>query len=301
MDDKYFDVDYESTSDYSTSDGERKQPNKRAPKMPKSALKKPTEDSFERFARSTKRVKFDNSPIDTPSKLRAEREYDGVHFSETPNLFVASNEDSDFVPTPHHPAPGTFCLPDRWSDESSEESSGMSDVQYQSDLSISNFSPLEQSTPLPQYPPVTPKKGNEEISPLSRARNSALKYQPKSPSILRQATRVASSSPLVMEEKPVEKMVEKAEKPAEKAQEKVVEEQKPEEKVVEEEKEEEEEEENEFSRLPWPEPISMVDAGLIDQEVAELVNFLWRPEDDIRAEQWFDREFARFVAAREAA
>lgn len=258
------------------------------PHPPKSVLKKATETSFERIQRSTKRVKFDNSPTDTPSKERARAKYAGIHFADSPNAFITADENSssptpqsnsepDFVPSSAHPTPNRFCLPDNWSDESSlastksRDSSNMSGVEYEQARDESTFLPDRESSTFMHIPPQetplpeTPKKSGTDVdlSPLSKARQSAERYKPKSPSTLRQSTQLPSSSPL-------------AEKKGE-------------------------EEDNEFDRLDWPKVPSMVEAGYCSQDIADLVEALWTPEDDIRADEWFEKEFARFKAAELAA
>ena len=307
MDLRYFDDDYESSPSGDENNCDDDDDADVTARQPKSAMKKVTETSFERISRSSKRVKFDNSPIDTPSKERARARYTGVHFSDSPNAFVAAEEEAaarattEFTPSRAHPAPNRFVIPDDWSDESTnrtQSSSGMSGIEYEGDESLQR---IDDTTIQPDAEsstfnirndtsePATPKRRastsisaatttpttGSNISPLSKARQSAEKYKPKSPSNLRQASRLSSSSLTTSS------MNAAAEE--------------------DEEEEDEEEESNEFSALAWPKPPSMVDAGICTEEIAALVESLWSPAEEARAEEWFEREFGRFRAATAAA
>ncbi|GLA62135.1 hypothetical protein AtubIFM54640_002677 [Aspergillus tubingensis] len=171
---------------------------------------------------SSKKVRFDASPEDTPSKLRlrarATDPYRGRHFigmgndsenaapeSPTPAPHAADESSSrrpGFVPN----VQGTFQLDyDAFSDDS--ESSGASasaNVSASAPTpapssptatrdSISESVPPTESrqTPRQAVPaPSTPAKIDEEA--LARARSQAEKYKPKTPSGLRTASRYSS-------------------------------------------------------------------------------------------------------------
>ncbi len=111
---------------------------------PRSVLKKRTDLGTGTISRSNKKVTFDDSPVDTPSKLRTRsHEYNGVTFAdyasptsedetnlsnspdtkantaantgsieEGPSRALMHPCPSDFTPTPGRPRPGSFCVPE---------------------------------------------------------------------------------------------------------------------------------------------------------------------------------------------
>ncbi|GKZ87679.1 hypothetical protein CBS63078_6955 [Aspergillus niger] len=171
---------------------------------------------------SSKKVRFDASPEDTPSKLRlrarATDPYRGRHFigmgndseiatpdSPTPAPHAADESSSrrpGFVPN----VQGTFQLDyDAFSDDSdSSGASASANVSASAPIpapssatvtqaSISESVPSTESRQTPRQAapaPSTPAKIDEEA--LARARSQAEKYKPKTPSGLRTASRYSS-------------------------------------------------------------------------------------------------------------
>ena len=128
---------------------------------PRSVLKKRSGNDNGTIPRSNKRVTFDDSPVDTPSKVRTRaHEYDGIHFADAPSHSgtspssddetILSNSPAtkanteantpfyydppeipplpadyvlppDFTPTSANPRPGTFCLDFNTYDENDDE------------------------------------------------------------------------------------------------------------------------------------------------------------------------------------
>ncbi|GFF90840.1 hypothetical protein IFM53868_06301 [Aspergillus udagawae] len=189
----------------------------------------------------SKRVRFDASPEDTPSKLRtrprATDPYTGRHFismgdaarvtapgspaaapaTPTPAARVdlsTPQRSPGFIPNKQ----GTFQLDyDAFSDES--ESSGAPSPKAPSAKSVSETqatatstevqesvqSPAPHPTSRQALPPSTPSRVDQEA--LARVRSQAEKYKPKTPSGLRTASRYSSpltASPVVNQQPPVE-------------------------------------------------------------------------------------------------
>ncbi|KAL4779870.1 hypothetical protein BJX76DRAFT_339505 [Aspergillus varians] len=163
---------------------------------------------------ASKKVRFDASPEDTPSKRRARATdpYQGRHFvgmggpqaSSAPTTPTPESRVYDprqrpgFIPN----RTGTFELDyDAFSDDS--DSSGAASppsTPAPSDVATvptstphdtqSNQSPAPPSTARPAQTPSTPAKIDDEA--LARARSQAEKYKPKTPSGLRTASRYSS-------------------------------------------------------------------------------------------------------------
>ncbi|KAF7169335.1 hypothetical protein CNMCM5623_002109 [Aspergillus felis] len=188
----------------------------------------------------SKRVRFDASPEDTPSKLRtrprATDPYTGRHFigmgdaaqvtapgspaaapaTPTPaaRVDLSTQRSPGFIPNKQ----GTFQLDyDAFSDDS--ESSGAPSPKTPSAKSVSETqttttstevqesvqSPAARPTPRQALPPSTPARVDQEA--LARVRSQAEKYKPKTPSGLRTASRYSSpltASPIVNQQPPVE-------------------------------------------------------------------------------------------------
>ena len=129
---------------------------------PRSVLKKRTGNGFGTMPRTNKHVTFDDSPVDTPSKVRGRaHEYNGIHFADAPKRSETSDSSDDeldlsnspgtkanteentpfyypppeypplpadvvlpgdFTPTSSHPRPGTFCLDFNTYGENDEDS-----------------------------------------------------------------------------------------------------------------------------------------------------------------------------------
>ncbi|KAL4878646.1 hypothetical protein BJY04DRAFT_195313, partial [Aspergillus karnatakaensis] len=183
---------------------------------------------------SSKKVRFDASPEDTPSKQRARATdpYHGRHFigMNAPPIFSAPTTPT---PTPRVVDPrqrpgfipnrsGTFELDyDAFSDDSdssgapsppsvSTPAAAQASISTQPSTPTSAPSPAARTTARPTQTPSTPAKFDEEA--LARARSQAEKYKPKTPSGLRTASRY--SSPLTaitpdLTPVPTEKIVEK--------------------------------------------------------------------------------------------
>ncbi|KAL4897312.1 hypothetical protein BDV59DRAFT_198708 [Aspergillus ambiguus] len=170
----------------------------------------------------SKKVRFDASPEDTPSKLRlrarATDPYHGKHFigmgegspsasasaPTTPTPSARTTRPQDFIPNTQ----GTFQLDyDAFSDDSSESSGApspsvsapspapseaptVSSTQVEVGDKVSeNQKPAPLTPRLPSAPPATPATNREA---LERARSQAEKYKPKTPSGLRTASRYSS-------------------------------------------------------------------------------------------------------------
>lgn len=165
----YFDEASYSSDDFSESDsptGESSAPEAKKQKLddthtPRSVLKRRAATSASTLPRTSKRVTFDDSPLDTPSKIRSRSfEYTGTTFADAPNQSYtspASDDEStlsnspgtkantkantpcyyeapkypplpedyvlppDFTPTSANPRPGTFCLDFNTYDENDDE------------------------------------------------------------------------------------------------------------------------------------------------------------------------------------
>jgi hypothetical protein len=144
----------EDSSDEDDSDEESPAPVAKKQKLdemqtPRSVLKRRTRNGTGTLPRINKHVTFDESPVDTPSKIRSRcHEYSGVHFADSPSQSSTSPSSDDetnlsnspgtkanteantpfyypppeypplspdqfpvdFTPTSAHPRPGTFCL-----------------------------------------------------------------------------------------------------------------------------------------------------------------------------------------------
>ncbi|KAL4907956.1 hypothetical protein BDW74DRAFT_175741 [Aspergillus multicolor] len=174
--------------------------------------------SIRRIAQSerlaSKKVRFDASPEDTPSKRRARATdpYRGKHFigmggpqtssapnTPTPESNVAdSRQRPGFVPN----TSGTFQLDyDAFSDESDTEDETVSSPSHSApsvvktptstQLDTSASSPAPRFAARPAQPPSTPTTKIDEEA-LARARSQAEKYKPKTPSGLRTTSRYSS-------------------------------------------------------------------------------------------------------------
>jgi hypothetical protein len=57
----------------------------------------------------------------------------------------------------------------------------------------------------------------------------------------------------------------------------------------------------EMEALPWPEPVTYVDAGIASQHVIDLLNERYDEDDDYYAGLWWDREYSKFSNALKTA
>jgi hypothetical protein len=57
----------------------------------------------------------------------------------------------------------------------------------------------------------------------------------------------------------------------------------------------------EMEALPWPEPVTYVEAGIASQRVIDLLNERYDQEDDYYAGLWWDREYSKFSKALKTA
>ncbi|PWY92086.1 hypothetical protein BO70DRAFT_348521 [Aspergillus heteromorphus CBS 117.55] len=261
---------------------------------------------------SSKKVRFDASPENTPSKLRqrarATDPYRGRHF-------IGMGSDSNSLSTPETPtrapdsapAPalevedprsrpgfvpntqGTFQLDyDAFSDDSeSSGSAGASPAANLSAPSPQTATPVAAQTPEPRPTPrpapafalpSTPAKIDDEA--LARARSQAEKYKPKTPSGLRTASRY--SSPLTATPDMVPMSVAATPVPASAAVPAPQSEHRPIEDFG----------DDEFAReaqwlyencpsgdlrdLEWPQPVTYEEQGF-SREAIEFVNEVWDP------------------------
>ncbi|RHZ49444.1 uncharacterized protein CDV56_102617 [Aspergillus thermomutatus] len=211
------------------------------PTKPDTLVKSAVRSAMRSEHAPSKRVRFDASPEDTPSKLRtrprATDPYLGRHFvgmgdaarvtapgspaaapaTPTPAARVdlsTPQQSPGFIPNKQ----GTFQLDyDAFSDDT--DSSGapspnppaatpVSETQITStrtEVQESVQSPAPRPTPRQALPPSTPAKVDQEA--LARVRSQAEKYKPKTPSGLRTASRYSSpltASPVVNQQPPVE-------------------------------------------------------------------------------------------------
>ncbi|PYI02243.1 hypothetical protein BO78DRAFT_225221 [Aspergillus sclerotiicarbonarius CBS 121057] len=212
------DLDYFCYSSESEGEQELSQP-RTDQKKPDHSAKAAVRSALRSERPSSKKVRFDASPENTPSKLRlrarATDPYHGRHFigmgndsdaaapeSPTPASHVSDESPSraGFVPNPQ----GTFQLDyDAFSDDT--ESSGSSSSANVPAPSPVPSSPnvarvgIPESVQSPDLRPTsrqaaaapsTPAKIDEEA--LARARSQAEKYKPKTPSGLRTTSRYSS-------------------------------------------------------------------------------------------------------------
>jgi hypothetical protein len=99
----------EGSSDEEGSDEKSPAPTVKKQKLvetqtPRSVLKTRTGNSTGTLPRTDKRVTFDESPVDTPSKIRSRcHEYSGIHFADAPgqsNISPSSDDDSNLSNSP---------------------------------------------------------------------------------------------------------------------------------------------------------------------------------------------------------
>ncbi|KAG2014886.1 hypothetical protein GB937_006344 [Aspergillus fischeri] len=211
------------------------------PTKPDALVKSAVRSAMRSEQGPSKRVRFDASPEDTPSKLRtrprATDPYTGRHFigmgdaarvtapgspaaapatpTPAPRVDLSTPQRSPgFIPNKQ----GTFQLDyDAFSDDS--ESSGAPSPKSPAAKSVSETqttttstevqesvqSPAPRPTPRQALPPSTPARVDQEA--LARVRSQAEKYKPKTPSGLRTASRYSSpltASPVVNQQPPVE-------------------------------------------------------------------------------------------------
>lgn len=57
----------------------------------------------------------------------------------------------------------------------------------------------------------------------------------------------------------------------------------------------------EMDALPWPKPVTYVDAGIASQHVIDLLNDRYDKDDEYYAQLWWDREFSKFDTALKTA
>lgn len=57
----------------------------------------------------------------------------------------------------------------------------------------------------------------------------------------------------------------------------------------------------EIDALPWPEPVTYVEAGIASQHVIDLLNERYDEEDEYYAQLWWDREYSKFTNALKTA
>jgi hypothetical protein len=160
------DYDSEDSSNTDSTDGESLGPEAKKQRLdeaqtPRSVLKKHAGNAAGTFPRTNKHVTFDDSPLDTPSKIRSRSfEYTGTTFADAPShtyTSPSSDDDThlsnspgtkanteantpfhyeppkypplpedyvlpvDFTPTSANPRPGTFCLDFNTYDENDDD------------------------------------------------------------------------------------------------------------------------------------------------------------------------------------
>ncbi|RDW86883.1 uncharacterized protein DSM5745_03525 [Aspergillus mulundensis] len=205
MDIKYFEI-----SDDSEDEVEPSPP----PTEPRNRGKTSLRSIAQSERPASKKVRFDASPEDTPSKRRARATdpYRGRHFigmggpqtssappTPTPESSVADPRQRDgFIPN----TSGTYQLDyDAFSDDSDTEDETVSSPSHPTPSVVrtpsstqpdtSAPSPAPPSAARPAQPPSTPTTKFDEEA-LARARSQAEKYKPKTPSGLRTASRYSS-------------------------------------------------------------------------------------------------------------
>ncbi|KAL2834901.1 hypothetical protein BDW59DRAFT_136787 [Aspergillus cavernicola] len=254
---------------------------------------------------ASKKVRFDASPEDTPSKRRARATdpYHGEQFvgfggpqtsaPTTPSPVSRDSEEPqrppDFIPN----LSGTFQLNyDDSSDDSDSSSAGSPpSIPAPSPVSVT-YPPPQPSTPQsaqlptprptvrPAPPPSTPAKIDEEA--LARARSQAEKYKPKTPSGLRTTSRYSSPlipTPDLTPAPPVEKITEKFgdDQFAEDAQ--WLYENCP---------------SGDLRQLTWPAPQDLAESLNVSPEAVRVLNEIWDDSEVDNARNIFKREFEDF-------
>ncbi|KAL2861124.1 uncharacterized protein BJX67DRAFT_385974 [Aspergillus lucknowensis] len=298
MDLDYFCYSSESEDEEAEIPAPRTEP-RRVDSLAKAALRSVVQS--ERPA--SKKVRFDASPEDTPSKRRARATdpYTGIHFigmgnpqsssplpsspptTPTPEIRVVDpRSQPGFIPN----TTGTFQLDyDAFSDDS--DSSGAPSpprtaafstvteppTVSQSATSLSPQLPTPHATPRAAQPPSTPARIDEEA--LARARSQAEKYKPKTPSGLRTASRYLSpltATPDITPEAPAAPASPTAPTPATET-------------ITEEFGDDkfardaqwlyEHCPSGDLSQLVWPKPTSLVETLGISNEAVRIMNDIW--------------------------
>ncbi|KAH1497634.1 hypothetical protein KXX52_001210 [Aspergillus fumigatus] len=235
------DLDYFCYSSDSEEEADVQPQQALPPTKPDALVKSAVRSAMRSEQASAKRVRFDASPEDTPSKLRtrprATDPYTGRHFIGMGDAArVTTHGSLAAAPATPTPAPrvdlstpqrspgfipnkqGTFQLDyDAFSDDS--ESSGAPSPKSPAAKSVTETqttttstevqesvqSPAPRPTSRPALPPSTPARVDQEA--LARVRSQAEKYKPKTPSGLRTASRYSSpltASPVVNQQPLVE-------------------------------------------------------------------------------------------------
>ena len=57
----------------------------------------------------------------------------------------------------------------------------------------------------------------------------------------------------------------------------------------------------EMNALPWPKPVTYVDAGIASQHIINLLNARYDQEDEYYADLWWDREYPKYTSALKTA
>ncbi|KAL6239967.1 hypothetical protein BDW75DRAFT_235801 [Aspergillus navahoensis] len=257
---------------------------------------------------ASKKVRFDASPEDTPSKRRARATdpYRGRHFigmrgqtlsaptTPTPEpCDVDSRQRPGFIPN----TSGTFQLDyDALSDDSDTDTETVpspmlptpntvrTPTSAQPDPSQSAQSPAPRSAARSTQPPSTPATKIDEEA-LARARSQAEKYKPKTPSGLRTASRYSSPLTAVTPD-----LTPVAAPPVEK----------PTEKFGDDEFAKDAQwlysicPSGDLSQLVWPEKKPFGEGLNISAEALRIANEIWDPAEVDEAYAIFEREFAEF-------
>ncbi|KAL4998306.1 hypothetical protein BDV10DRAFT_185347 [Aspergillus recurvatus] len=299
------DLDYFCYSSESDGEAEPSPPRSKPSDRGKTAVRSIAQS--ERPA--SKKVRFDASPEDTPSKRRARATdpYHGRHFigmggpqtSSTPTTptpdarVVDPRQQSGFIPN----TSGTFQLDyDALSDDSDTDtetvpppklptpSAVRTPTSAQPNSSQSAQSPAPRSAARSTQHPSTPSTKIDEEA-LARARSQAEKYKPKTPSGLRTASRYSSPLTAVTPD-----LTPAPAPPVEKATEKFG--------------------DDEFakdaqwlygicpsgdlSQLVWPEKKPFGEGLNVSAEALRVANEIWDPAEVDEAYAIFQREFAEF-------
>ncbi|KAL4748164.1 hypothetical protein BDW72DRAFT_205880 [Aspergillus terricola var. indicus] len=302
------DLDYFCYSSESEGEAEPSPPESELDHRGKTALRNIAQS--ERPA--SKKVRFEASPEDTPSKRRARATdpYRGRHFigiggpqtssaptTPTPEPRVAeSRQQPGFILNKS----GTFQLDyDALSDDSDTDNETVSSPKLptlgavrtptpaQNDSSQSSQSPASRSAARSTQPPSTPAPKIDEEA-LARARSQAEKYKPKTPSGLRTASRYSSPLTAITPE-----LTPAPAPPAEKVTEKFG--------------------DDEFAKdaqwlysicpsgdlnqLVWPEKKPFGEDLIISAEALRIVNEIWDSAEVDEAYVTFRRELAEFKKA----
>ena len=322
LDVRYIDVDYDSEgsidpdsiADISSARTHKKQ-KFNGPRTPRSVLKKRTDEFNATITRSAKHVTFDESPLNTPSKIKARTTdpYTGIHFadrvtsysqdspSEDSSMFspntkanTRTNEDAGFTPSTGHPKPGQFCLDyDTYEELDEDGDIPMQGLTYCGTMIV----PIGPAAPATGSSPMTPHTADPELPT-----NTTATPTPATTTSLPPANTLSSmkstdnfkvlkvgNAPSAADDRNSNNLAKSGQI----------------DRVAQLTSDQEnaaiKESDEWAASLDWPEPQTYVEAGIASQEIVDLVNENWTQEDDEMSAIVWEREFNRFLKAEQEA